>query len=79
MNTPIKAEEQLTLATHGETDAPERDMLGQCGFNAEEIVSLLWLRHWYQTGGSDRMQLVRNFEFLKWLVMADKLEVSEAV
>jgi len=28
---------------------------------------------WYQSGGSDRMQLVRNFEFLKWLVVTGKL------
>jgi hypothetical protein len=34
----------------------------------------LWLRHWYQTGGSDRMPLVRHWKFLKWLVMAGMLE-----
>jgi len=37
-------------------------------------VALLWLRHWYQTGGSDRMPLVRHWEFLKWLVMAGMFE-----
>jgi hypothetical protein len=50
MNPQITAEEQLTIATHREMDAPERDRLVQCGFTAEEIAALLWLRHWYQTG-----------------------------
>ena len=75
MNPQITAEEKLTIATHRETDAPERDGLAQCGFTAEEIAALLWLRRWYQTGGSDRMEIVRHWEFLKWLVMTGMLEV----
>jgi hypothetical protein len=75
MNPQIRAKAHLALAPSLETDAPERDGLAQCGFTAEEIVALLWLRHWYQTGGSDHMQLVRHWEFLKWLVMTGKLEV----
>ena len=75
MNTQIKAEEQLTRAIHGETDVPEMDELAQCGFTAEEFVALLWLRHWYQRSGSDRMEIVRHWEFLKWLLMMGKLEV----
>ena len=47
----------------------EEKQLAECGFTAEEIVALLWLRHWYQSGGSDRMQVVRHWEFLKLLVM----------
>lgn len=74
MNTQIQASEQLTIATRGGTDAPERDGLAQYGFSAEEIAALLWLRRWYQTGGSDRMEIVRRWEFLKWLVMTGKLE-----
>ncbi len=50
-------------------------MLSQCDFSTEESAALLWLRHWYQSGGSDRMQLVRHWEFLKWLVMTGRLEV----
>ncbi len=73
MNTQIKAEEQLTIA--GETDVPEMDRLAQSGFTAEEITALLWLRRWYQTGGSDRMEIVRHWEFLKWLVVTGRLEV----
>ena len=67
MNTQIKTEEQLMRATHAETGAPEVDELVQSSFSAEESAALRWLRRWYQSGGSDRMQLVRNFEFLKWL------------
>jgi hypothetical protein len=75
MNPQIPASKQLIMATHVETDAPTKDSLAQCGCTAEEIVALLWLRHWYQTGGSDRMEIVRHWEFLKWLVMTGKLEV----
>ena len=70
----IQAEEERNMATHLEADAAERDQLAQCGFSNEEILALLWLRRWYQTGGSDRMPLVRHWEFLKWLVMAGMLE-----
>jgi hypothetical protein len=52
----------------------ETDILARCGLSAEEIVSLLWLRQWYQTGGSDRVQIVRHLEFLKHLVLQGKLE-----
>jgi len=74
MNPPIPVEEQLPIATHRETDTPESDELAQCSFTAEESAALLWLRHWYQSGGSDRMESVRHWEFLKWLMMMDKLE-----
>ena len=53
----------------------EQDILAQCGFTAEEIMSLLWLRQWYQTGGSDRVQIVRHLEFLKHLVLNGKMEL----
>jgi len=75
MNPYILASEQFAIAPSLETDAPERDRLAECGFTAEEIVALLWIRHWYQSGGSDRMQLVRHWEFLKLLVMSGRLEV----
>jgi hypothetical protein len=76
MKHPIQAEEQRPMATHVEADPALRDRLAQCGFSPEEIVALLWLRHWYQSGGSDRMELLRHWEFLKWLVVAGRLEVS---
>jgi len=74
MNQPIQAEELITQ-THLETDASERGKLVQCGFTTEEIMALLWLRRWYQTGGSDRMELVRHWRFLKLLVITGRLEV----
>ncbi len=73
MNAQICASEQLTRATYLETDVPEMVGLAQCGFTAEEIAALFWLRQWYQMGGSDRMELVRHWEFLKWLVMTGRL------
>jgi hypothetical protein len=46
----------------------------QCGYSADEIISLLWLRQHYQRGGSDRASIVRYLEFLRHLVMSGKLE-----
>ncbi len=34
----------------------------------QEIASVLWLRQWYQSGGSDRAIIVRRLEFLRFLV-----------
>ncbi len=75
MNPQVHAEEQLNIATYLETVVLEREWLVQYGFTPEEIVALLWLRQWYQVGGSDRMHLVRHWEFLKLLVRSGKLEV----
>jgi hypothetical protein len=74
MNQQIQAEERY-MATHVETDVAEGDQLARCGFSTEEIVDLLWLRRWYQSGGSDRIPLVHHWVFLKWLVRAGMLEV----
>ncbi len=73
-NQPIQAEEERTRARRVEIEAAERDQLVQGGFSPEESGALLWLRRWYQTGGSDRMELLRHWEFLKWLVRAGMLE-----
>jgi len=62
------------METHVETVKPERDALVQGGFTEEEIVALLWLRQWYQTGGSDRATLLRHWEFLKHLISSGKLD-----
>ena len=75
MNRQVQTSEQLTTATHTGTGASERDELAQYSFTAEESAALFWLRGWYQSGGSDRVELVRRWEFLKWLVMTGKLEV----
>ena len=75
MNTDIQAEEQLEMETRVQVTGTETDLLVQCGFSAGEIVSLLWLRQWYQTGGSDRVQFVRHLEFLKLLLLNGKMEL----
>lgn len=53
----------------------EQELLTQWGFTAEEIAPLLWLRQWYQTGGSDRALMVRHLEFLRLLVQSGELEL----
>ena len=73
MNPYILAKAQFAIAPSLETDALEWDQLAECGFTAEEIVALLWLRHLYESGGSVGMQLVRHWEF-KLLVITGRLE-----
>jgi hypothetical protein len=75
MNTDIHPEEHLEMEAQGQATGTETDRLAQSGFNAEEIVALLWLRQWYQTGGSDRVQMVRHLEFLRLLVLNGKMEL----
>ena len=53
----------------------ETAMLAGWGFNSQEIASLLRLRQWYQTGGSDRATIVRHLEFLRLLVRSDEMEL----
>jgi hypothetical protein len=53
----------------------ETDTLVQNGFTQDEIISLLWLRQWYQHGGSDRVAVLRHLEFLKVLVVNGKIEL----
>lgn len=68
-------EEHLEMEAQVQTAGTETDILAQCGCSPEEIVALLWLRQWYQTGGSDRVQIVRHLEFLKLLVLNGKMEL----
>lgn len=46
----------------------ETRQLHKEGFSLQEVTNLLWLRQWYQSGGSDRAVVVRHWEFLKRLV-----------
>jgi hypothetical protein len=75
MNMHILAEKQLEMETQGQVTGRETDLLVQCGCSADEIVALLWLRQWYQTGGSDRFQIVRHLEFLQFLVSRGRMAV----
>ena len=73
-NIQKSIDEQREMSTGTDATDTERKRLAQCGFTSEEIVSLLWLRRWYQSGGSDRVVMVRHWELLKLLVMHGKLE-----
>ncbi len=75
MNTDMHAKEHLEIMANTETIVTESDGLAKTGFTPEEIVSLLWLQQWYQNGGSDRITMVRHWEFLKLLVMHGRLEM----
>lgn len=72
MNSHMSSPEE---AIHLDVHTAEKDILAQWGFVADEIASLLWLRQWYQSGGSDRALMVRQLEFLKLLVTSGELEL----
>ena len=40
-------------------------------------MALLWLQQGYQAGGSDRVELLRRWEFLKYLILTGQLDVEE--
>ncbi len=67
---PLKEEQILPQG-----DLTETKLLAQRGFTPEEVFALLWLRQWYQHGGSDRVIIVRRLEFLRRLVMNGTLEL----
>lgn len=72
MNPQISSEKTFETSEIVTSDA---EALTQSGFTPDEIVSLLWLRQWYQNGGSDRVEVVRHLEFLKLLVTSGKMEL----
>ncbi len=74
MNPQIQSEKELDIVNNPEIVATETDELVKSGFTQDEIVSLFYLRQWYQTGGSDRVEVLRHLEFLKLMVMSGKIE-----
>ena len=74
MNPQIQSEKEFDIVNNADIAITETDTLTANGFTSEEIVSLLYLRQWYQTGGSDRVEVVRRLEFLKLMVMNGKIE-----
>jgi len=74
LNPQIETNEGLVALNDTGTAAQEMSLLTQEGFTSEEVMSLLWLRQWYQSGGSDRAEVVRRLEFIKLLVLSGKLE-----
>ncbi len=75
MNPHTHLKEQFETTRQSEVTLTEEDILAQWGFTSEEIASLLWLRRWYQNGGSDRAVIVRHLEFLRLLVKSGDLEL----
>jgi hypothetical protein len=75
MNPQIQSEKELTITNNNDIAITETDALLHSGFTSDEVVSLIWLRNWYQTGGSDRVEVVRHLEFLKLLVVSGKMEL----
>jgi hypothetical protein len=75
MNPQMQKEAQRELSTYSDIAVSETDLLASWGFDPHEIASLVFLRQWYQTGGSDRASLVRHLEFLRLLVQSGELEV----
>jgi hypothetical protein len=67
--------EQFALTAAAQAVPTEQELLALWGFTAQEIASLLWLRQWYQTDGSDRALIVRHLEFLRLLVRSGELEL----
>jgi hypothetical protein len=65
----------LEMITNFDHTVSDTDVLTQLGFSEDEIISVLWLRQWYQNGGSDRIEVLRHLEFLKLLVMKGKIEL----
>ncbi len=63
----------LAMLTNVDNPVSDTDVLTQQGFSNDEIISLLWLRQWYQHGGSDRVEVLRHLEFLKVLVINGKI------
>jgi hypothetical protein len=68
-NPQTQPEPAVVQIETAEAAVTEADMLTHKGFNEDEILSLLWLRQWYQHGGSDRIEVVRRLEFLKQMVL----------
>jgi len=76
MTNPQMQSEQAFANGHAvETEVNEGETLAHLGFNDDEITSLLWLRQWYQHGGSDRVEIVRHLEFLKQQVLQGQVDL----
>ena len=74
MNPYMQTQAQAEQSTDSDIAVNDIDLLAGWGFDPHEIASPLWLRQWYQTGGSDRATMVRHLEFLRLLVQSGELE-----
>lgn len=74
-NPQMQSEQTFTNEHSVETATAEGEALASLGFTNDEIVSLLWLRQWYQYGGSDRVEIVRHLEFLKQRLLQGQIDL----
>jgi hypothetical protein len=74
MNPYITIEETPVDTTFEDSIVSDIDTLSHYDFSSEQIVSLLGLRQRYQSGGSDRAQVIRHWEFLRMLVASGRME-----
>ena len=74
MNPYMQTQAQAEQSTNSVTAVNDAELLAGWGFDPHEIASLLWLRQWYQNGGSDRAPMVHHLEFLLLLVRSGELE-----
>ncbi len=74
-NPQTQSEQTSGRVNTVETVTTEGERLTLQGFSDDEIVSLLWLRQWYQHGGSDRVEVLRYLEFLKYLVLQGQIKL----
>ncbi len=65
----------LEMITNFDKTVSDTDVLTRSGLSEDEVISVLWLRQWYQNGGSDRIEVLRHLEFIKLLVMKGKIEL----
>ena len=75
MNPQRQTQAQAERSTSSDIAVNDTDLLAGWGFDPHEIASLLWLRQWYQNGGSDRATMVRHLEFLRMQVQSGDLEL----
>lgn len=66
--------EQSQIEPSQEESLSDDELLTQLGFSKDEIIWALYLRQWYQGGGSDRIEIIRRMEFIKLLVKNGKMQ-----
>lgn len=74
-NPQIESEQAIARIPAVEIGTTEIEALADQGFSNDEVMSLIWLRQWYQHGGSDRVEIVRHLEFLKQMVLQGRIEL----
>jgi len=75
MNPQMHIEAQHERPSYSDIALSDTDLLTRWGFTQHEVASLLWLQQWYQTGRSDRANIVRHLEFLRLLIHSGELEL----